>query len=133
MIENNWNTIFGSGGDYGSEPVHGTVTGRVANSTDSFVGNLVENALFPPLLPPIMEGSGTSLVSSVINVQSGYPSITGYNAEGDSSQFFSVAGLRNTARIYSAVRSVFGTFRVTPDMCADPYKGQAHETEELYC
>lgn len=128
----NWNTVFGAGGDYGSDPVGGTIVGRLANSNDSFVGNMVENALFPPNLPPKMEGSGTALVPTVINVQSGYPSMTGYNAEGDSAQFYAVAGVRNTARIYSAVRAVFGTFKVTPDLCADPYKGQWGDVEELY-
>lgn len=134
MKQAGWNALFTSAPLYASEITVGVDTGRTAKVSASFVGNLVENALFPPNLENRPTGSGTGLQQShhFSGVYSPSGSLVGYNNDGDSSQFYTVGGLSNSARTFAAVRQIFGQFRVAPDVAAEPYNLYFGNVQEMY-
>lgn len=129
-----WNNIFAGPSQYGSEPVVGVDSGRSARVSASFVGNMVENALYPPNLPNLLSGSGTNLRApmSLIRGTGMNPGVAGYNNDGDSSEFYQISGIGNSTRAFSAVRQIFGQWRVAPDNAAEQYKLIQGDVEELY-
>jgi len=122
----------GGGGDSGKNPLAsiamialsvfsmGVVAPWAAIVTDSlivgygaaagvmFVGMLAINALFPP------------------------PSISTPNTKEDSTGFFGMDGFRNRARPHDAVRNIFGTYKVAPDLAVEAYAVTSGNLQTLY-
>jgi len=73
-----------------------------------FVGSLLISALFPPPKPKT-PGSAD-----------------------DSSGFFGMEGLRNRARPHGAVRSIYGTYKVSPDLAVESYITTAGDTQTIH-
>jgi len=74
-----------------------------------FVGAMAIQAIFPPTLPSSAAGMAD-----------------------DSSGFFGITGMRNQLRLNGAIRSVYGTMKVAPDIAANPYVITSGDIQTLY-
>ena len=84
------------------------IVGNIAAVGVMFVGMLAINALFPP------------------------PTLSTPSTLEDSSGFFGMEGLRNRARPHKAVRNIFGTYKVSPDIAVEPYVLTSGDIQTLY-
>ena len=93
---------------WGSIMAGSTLGGYAAVAGVMFVGALAINALFPP------------------------PTISSPSTQEDSTGFFGMEGLRNRSRPHQAVRNIYGTYRVAPDIAAEPYIVTNSDLQILY-